>query len=367
MVLRVINQILAWSYFRKNKIYHGANNETPTVSVIVPVKGLDEYAIENFRSICQQEYQNTYEVIFAVEEDDDPVVDVIKSIIQEYDDEYRVHLVLSGHRDIKASGKIRNLIAGYAESRNEVIVFIDSDVWVPSTFLLQTVIAVSSSEVGLAFAVPVCQGTDNLVAALHNLAVNDSALHYAAAASRDRLNAAVGSVMVTRRNVIEEIGGLESLGQHIVGIDIIISQSIRRAGYKIHLLKCPAKIQHAHGEFGNFWWQMHRGMVTIRHYYPALPLLTIATALPLSWSILFLITALLRNNHFSTGLFLVTLVFIFELVSAAALNAMLVRDAKLWRFLWLAGIRELVSVPILIHSTVSDEVLWRGRWWKVNC
>lgn len=293
------------------------------------------------------------------------MVDVIKGIMQEYDEDM-VRLVLSGHRDIKAQGKIRNLIAGYAESRNEVIVFVDSDVLVPSSFLLHAVRAVSSSTVGLAFAAPVCQGADDLVAALHNLAVNDSALHYAAAAFRDRLTAAVGSVMVTRRNVIEEIGGLESVGERIVGIDITIGQSIRRANYNIHLLRYPARIKHSHDDFTKFWWQMHRWTVTIRLYYPAFPLFTIVAALPLSWSILFLIAALMRNSYVPTGLILVALVYIFELASAAGLNATIVRDSKLWRFLWIAGIRELVSVPILIHSMVSDKVLWRGRWWKVT-
>lgn len=45
LVLRMINQIFAWSYFRRYKILHNANNTIPTVSVIVPVRGLDMYAV----------------------------------------------------------------------------------------------------------------------------------------------------------------------------------------------------------------------------------------------------------------------------------------------------------------------------------
>lgn len=361
----VLNHIFAWSYFRQYAHRYPASNWAPSVSIIVPVRGVDEFATENFRGLCQQAYPNDYEIIFAVEDQDDPAVPVIQRIKEEYAD-VRSRLVFSGLRDMKAAGKIKNLIAGYAESLHEVIIFLDSDIYVPPTFLLNTVRGVESPEVGLAFAVPVCEGTEDWVAALHNVAVNASALHYASAAFQNRLYSAAGSVMAMRREVVEKIGGLEQIGERIVGIDISIGQAVCQAGYTIHLLKQPARSYHAHDNLKRFWWQMHRWMVTIRRYYPAFPLLLILAALPLWWSFLFLGMALLRDNHVQTGLFLVLLVFVVQLVSAATINAKLVKDAKLWRFLWIAGLSELVALPILVHSMLSDKVVWRGRWLRIN-
>src|SRR3984893_9502215 len=55
-------------------------NCTPPVSVLKPVLGVDFGSYENFASFCRQEYPE-YEILFAVNDDDDPAVPVIRRII----------------------------------------------------------------------------------------------------------------------------------------------------------------------------------------------------------------------------------------------------------------------------------------------
>ncbi len=58
-------------------------NYTPSVSMLKPVRGVDFGSYENFESFCRQEYPD-YEVLFAVNDDGDPAVPVIRRIIAEF-------------------------------------------------------------------------------------------------------------------------------------------------------------------------------------------------------------------------------------------------------------------------------------------
>src|SRR5258705_8493549 len=52
---------------------------TPQVSVLKPVHGTDFGSAENFASFCTQNYPH-YEVLFAVDDEDDPAVPLIKKL-----------------------------------------------------------------------------------------------------------------------------------------------------------------------------------------------------------------------------------------------------------------------------------------------
>jgi hypothetical protein len=221
---------------------------------------------------------------------------------------------------------------------------VDADVALPPEALRDAAMALADAGTGLVFAVPTCHGAEDPLAALHNLAVNASALSFAATARQEKLRGAVGSLMATRRDCLVRIGGFDALADRLVGIDI----------------------RHTHDSLSSFWWQFHRWMVTIRRYLPSFPLLVVLLGIPLWWAILSLALALALGRQQAIGLGLVLLVVLADLLSAAVINLRLVHDPLLWRWLWLAPLGELVSLPIFLHSLVSRRVLWRGRWLELG-
>ena len=363
LLARLVAHLQTWAYFHQVKQQPPTTWE-PTVSIIVPVRGLDEQAHCNFSRLCQQIYAADYEVIFALESADDPAVAVIQQLIQGYP-ERTIQLVFSDDLGLAAVGKIKNLIAGYRASQYEAIVLIDSDVQVAADFLAQSVGFVAAPETGAAFAAPVAEGSENWVAALHNMAVNASALNYGAAAYQQQNNNVVGSIIVTRRDVIEAMRGLEAIADRVVGIDVSFGQAVRQAEYQIQLLAQPARIQHRNDTLPQYWWQIHRWLVTIRHYFPRFPWLMVFLALPLWWALLFLAVALLQTTHVAIAIALVGGVLLADVVSIAVINQRLVNDSKLWPFLWVVPLWEVLNLPILIHSLFSQKVLWRGRWLSI--
>ena len=166
--------------------------------------------------------------------------------------------------------------------------------------------------------------------------------------------------------MLDAIGGLEAIAHRVVGIDVSLGQAIHQANYSIQLLSQPARMYHIRDTFPKYWWQTHRWLVTIRHYFPKFPLLMIFLALPLWWALLFLGVALFQQTFIGIGVMLVGLVLMADVLSIAVINLRLVNDRKIWPFLWVALLSEVFGLPILMQSLFSDKVLWRGHWLSVT-
>lgn len=364
----------AWSHWRHVRTASrpteaDAPSETGTapasVSVVVPLRGLDADLDANVAALLSLTHAAPWEVLFVVEEDDDPAIPRLKRLLAASD--APAHLIVGGPVR-RGTGKIRNLLNGLAASRHDVLAFVDSDVRVPPGFLREAVRAAEDEAVGLAFAVPTARGARDAWAALHNHFVNASALHYLAQAGRNALQAAVGSTIVMRRTVIRAIDGLEPLADRLVGIDISMGHAVYDAGYRIALLPRPAQLVHMHDRPGRLWRQLHRWMVTIRRYYPAFPLIGLVAALPASWLGAFALTAasLGRGGDVQLGAALLIGVSVLQVVAAAVTNVQLVRDPNTRRYLWVASLAEAFWLPVFVHSLLTDEVHWRGRRLRVR-
>ncbi len=102
--------ILAALHFFKRVRARTLPNYTPSVSVLKPVRGVDFGSYENFASFCRQEYPD-YEVLFAVNDDGDPAVPVIRRIIAEFP--ARKIRLLVGADHLGANRKVNKLAGGF--------------------------------------------------------------------------------------------------------------------------------------------------------------------------------------------------------------------------------------------------------------
>jgi cellulose synthase/poly-beta-1,6-N-acetylglucosamine synthase-like glycosyltransferase len=83
-VRSVVAHLCTWYYFSRYARINPTTGYAPPVSIIKPTRGVDALAMDNFRSFCKQEYPNVYELLFCVEEPDDPVVPLIQALIAAY-------------------------------------------------------------------------------------------------------------------------------------------------------------------------------------------------------------------------------------------------------------------------------------------
>ena len=350
---------LTWRHLRKKNNPSPLNTDLPPISIIKPVRGLDQEAEENFLSFVHCGYPAPFEVIFSVEEKEDPIVPLIQRLIADCQTPARVRLIFSKRQDQRELGKTVNLMAGVKESRYEVLVFSDSDVRNAPGFLEQLVRPLSEARVGLSYACPVYKGAREWIAALMALAVNEAILALATAPSFT----AIGSAMAIRKDVLHAIGGLAPL-RHRIGIDAALGRAVRAKGYRIELIQQPVTVIHLRNRFSQWWQQMHRWLVTIRRYLGTGHFAIPFYSAPILWASLYFFFSLL-GGRMAQALAVLAFILLFRFASVAVINLFFAKDPGVWRYLWLLPILELLTVALWIESYANPNVVWRGRRYRV--
>lgn len=352
-----ISHILAWRHIRMKK--GPLPSALPSISIIKPVRGLDQGAEENFLSFIRSDYPAPFEVCFCVEERDDPAVPLIQRLIADAQPPGKVRLVFSKRQDQRELGKTINLIAGIAESGHEILVLSDSDVRNTPGFLEEVVRPLSKPGVGMAYACPVYREARDWAAGLMALAVGETILALTTAPPF----AAIGSTIAVRRDVLKAIGGLAPI-RHRIGMDAALGRAVSSRRYRIELIQLPVTIIHHHSSLKSWWQQLHRWLVTIRRYLGARYFAALFFAFPVPWATLYLLLSVAQGRSLQ-GLAVWGFVLSVRLASLAAVNLWFAKEPTLWRYLWLVPILDFLKIPLWVESYLNPYVIWRGRRYRV--
>ena len=104
----------------------------PTVTVIMPVRGMDQNLEGNVRSVLEQRYPAPVEYLFIIDNLDDPAYRIVGNVIKGYGN---ARIILNEGGLSKGSALAR----GIGEAKGDVVVFVDSDAYVHDTWLLNLV------------------------------------------------------------------------------------------------------------------------------------------------------------------------------------------------------------------------------------
>lgn len=96
----------------------------PSVTVIVPLRGVDQNLEENLKSIINQDYPGLVEYLFIVDDADDPAYPIASRI---------ANVIIAG--DTPYAGKGWALSVALGKARGDVVVFADSDIYVHRRWL----------------------------------------------------------------------------------------------------------------------------------------------------------------------------------------------------------------------------------------
>ncbi|BDB99051.1 glycosyltransferase [Saccharolobus caldissimus] len=125
-LISLIDVLIILQIINENNMKKISGNFGGKVSIIVPIKGIDEKLEENIRSLLTQDYPYPYEVIYVVDKGDE-----VERILRKYN----VKVVYSLYNCDQCSGKIRAQLSGLLNASNDIIVFADSDTWYPKYWL----------------------------------------------------------------------------------------------------------------------------------------------------------------------------------------------------------------------------------------
>ncbi|KAJ3049284.1 hypothetical protein HK097_009709 [Rhizophlyctis rosea] len=128
----------------------------PGVSVLRPLKGIDVALAENLRSSFLQEYDGPMEIIFSVADKEDPAVEVVEDLLQEFPNA-DAKLVI-GDLPTTPNPKVNNLQIPYSQARHNIIWILDSNVHVlPQTLQSSVHLLFENPQNGLVHHLPITQ------------------------------------------------------------------------------------------------------------------------------------------------------------------------------------------------------------------
>ncbi len=202
----------------------------PRVAVILPIKGVDDDTHANIQALLDQDYPE-YRLIFAVESDDDPVVNTLEKIARE---DSRVEIIVAGLATNRGQ-KVHNQLAAAERTseHDEVLAFMDADARPNPQWLRALVAPLTREEIGATtgyrYYVPVTEHTANKIVSVLNAEV-------AALLGPYRRTLAWGGSMAIRR--VDFYGfGLHGLWQHALSDDYVLSYCVKsKAKSKIHFV-----------------------------------------------------------------------------------------------------------------------------------
>jgi len=349
----------AWDYFRQGRGLAPVGAFAPPVSILKPVRGVDEDAYANFASFCRLDYP-AYEILFAVADPDDPVLPLLARLQRDFPKcEIRV---ITEIEQLGVNRKLNNLVRLTREARHEVLVMSDSDVRVRPDYLRQIATRFEDPHVGCvtAFFRGVTRGT--LGAELEALVLATETAPNALVARKleGRVRFAFGWTMATTRNHLRAVGGFEQM-VNVHSDDFELGKRIAAAGLRIVLLPAPVEMVFAPETFGRYLKHELRWAIGLKNVRPA-GYLGLLFTFGLPWTVAAMILAPGRASALGFAAAYLLLRFLQVWVT----GVWGLGDPVTKRSWWLAPFRDAVNFLVWIAGFFTNIIEWRGVSYRVR-
>ncbi|MFQ3574459.1 MAG: ceramide glucosyltransferase [Thermodesulfovibrionales bacterium] len=248
---------------RKDLIALDYTKEYPPVSILKPLKGLDDNLFDNLDSFCRLDYPQ-YEIIFALQDINDPAYKVVCKVKDRYPE--KDIKIVTEFCNVGLNPKINNLIPAYRQSRYEFILISDSNVAVGSDYLKTIVSSIHDKKVGLVCNLIRGLGGRSIGAILENLHLNTFILGSVCFLQRYfDIQCVIGKSMLMRKSDLEAIGGLMAF-KDILAEDYVIGREMKKYGktvvvsdYMIHNVNeywSLKRFLNRHTRWGKLRWKI---------------------------------------------------------------------------------------------------------------
>jgi ceramide glucosyltransferase len=325
----------------------------PPVTLLKPLKGCDAFTEDCLRSWFQQDYAGQVQWLFAVASAEDPVCLVVRKLLEEFP-RADARLVICGPLS-GANLKVSKLIELARLARHEIWVISDADVRVPPDFLVNVVAPLQAPETGLVNCFYRLGNPANLAMEAEALAVNaDFWSQVLQSRSLKPLDFALGAVMATRRQLVEESGGFAAL-KDCLADDYQLGNRIARRGHRISLCPVVVECRDAPRTWREVWKHQLRWARTIRVCQP-LPYFFSVLNNPTLWPLLWAVT-----TPGKTSLIFLLVCLVLRALTAIDLEAQLSRSSLRWRYAGLAPVKDLLQTLLWALAFLGNRVEWRGE------
>jgi ceramide glucosyltransferase len=348
--------VLAWARARAE----GVHSAPAPVTVLQPLCGAEPGLYENLRSLCRQDHPQ-FQIVYGVRDAADPALGIVERLAAEFP-ALAIDVVVDPSLH-GANMKISNLINMLARARYDLLVMVDSDVSVDSGYLAHVTAPLQRADVGLVTCLYRGVPTTRVWSRLGAMYINEWYMPSVMLAHLFGFRGyASGQTLCLRREMLEAIGGLDALVNHVAD-DYRLGQLVRASGRRILLYPYPVRAEHDEPDAGSLIRHELRWMRTIRVLQPAgFSMLFVTFTLPLA--VLGLLIA-------SAGAPVPAIVWVLFWITAAARLFMhawhrLGSIRRLLADFWLVPVRDLLLCFVWCGCFFAPRLSWRGSQFSVD-
>lgn len=325
----------------------------PPVTILKPVKGMDADSFANFASFCEQDYPE-FQIVFAVASSTDPVVPVIRNLIDNFPT-VDIDLVVD-ERVYGTNYKVCNLINAFPRAKHDILIVCDSDIRVEPNYLREVCSGFSDSSVGLVTSLYRSREIRGIATALEALGFTSEMVpNVMVALKLEGLSFALGASMAVRREALEKIGGFPALVDYLAD-DYQLGNMVHSAGYRLalsgHFVESVMKRESLRGILS----RQLRWARTMRVSRPAGYFASgVTQPVPLA------LLALIVSGFSAAGWLAVSLLAFIRITTVFIYSRFYVRDRLIPRYLWLLPLRDFLAFGTWALSFLGNRVTWRGN------
>lgn len=344
----------AHRYFRRTTVLP---DHAPPVTILKPVKGIDEDSFENFASFCRQEYP-LFQLVFAVASEEDPVLPVIRRLMAEFPDN-DIDLVVD-ERKYGPNYKVCNLMNAYQRAKHGLIIICDSDIHVGPEYLRHVCAPFADPKMGLVSSLYRSSRVRGTPTALEAMGFTVEMMpNVMVARALEGLTFALGASMAVRREALDAIGGFAALVDYLAD-DYQLGNKICRAGWRLELSDYIVESVMKEETLSHVFSRQLRWYRTMRVSRPGgFAGFGVAQPFPAAFMALFV------SGCSLPGVTAALLLYAVRSLNALLFSRCYLRDHLFPRWLWLLPIRDLLAFVKWVLSFLGDRVQWRGHYYRI--
>ena len=329
----------------------------PAITLLKPLKGCDATTVESLQSWFKQNYPGQIQFLFGVADAGDPVCPIVRELIEKNPGR-DAQLVICAE-SLGANGKVSTLVQLERLAKHPLILVSDADVRVPPDFLADIAAPLRDPKTGLVNCFYRLANPATAAMRCEAIAINaDFWSQVLQSASLKPLDFALGAVMLTRRQLLEEIGGFRALADCLAD-DYQLGHRIAKKGH--HIVLCPVVVEcwDTPMNWRDVWKHQLRWARTIRVCQPVPYFFSILSNATL-WPLLWLTASLILSKTICAPLTALAFLLL-RIVIAQNLQR---RFSPLRDNLappWLVPVKDLLQAAVWLGAFLGNTVEWRGQ------
>ncbi len=349
-----------WATFRRTAAeLQSSNSKLPPITLLKPIKGIEEELEENLISFLDQEYPSNLQIVFASSEKDDPGIALARRIASRYP-HLDIAFVLSDP-SYGLNPKVSNLAGAMRVARYDTVLQSDANVRVKAGFLTKIVEEFVDKNASLLGCLVVGIGERSLGAAFENLHLTGfispsmCAVHHVVDTT-----CIVGKAMIFKKSELEELGGL-SIVKNVLLEDFVLGETYRHAGKTLVLSSQVVANVNVRTSFAQFLSRHSRWLKMT-----AVVSKSGMAAQLFSNPLLFTLLAWIASGLDLRLLSLLAGVALFKVQTDSILVRRMRGFAMHSRNKWLSPIRDILIGLVWFYALFSRTVNWRGKILRIK-